>query len=96
MRSLLPALFLGLLLSACAPPDHDVIIRNGMIIDGSGGTPYLADLAINADTIAFIGDLSQATARTDVDAAGMAVTPGFINMLSWAPNDLLEDGRSMG
>jgi len=73
---------------------YETIIRNGKIYDGNGGVPYLADIAINADTIAFIGDLKNATAKNDIDAKGMAVSPGFINMLSWAVESLIEDGRS--
>lgn len=73
----------------------DVIFRNGMIYDGSGNKSYKADLAINADTIAFIGDLSKAKGKTEIDATGLAVAPGFINMLSWADGTLLTDGRSM-
>lgn len=75
--------------------DYDIIIRNGMIYDGTGSKPYKADLAINADTIAFIGDLSNAKGRKEIDAEGKQVTPGFINMLSWANESLIEDGRSM-
>jgi len=73
---------------------YDTIIRNGMIYDGNGGEPYKADIGINADTIAFIGDLSAAKAEKEVDAKGNAVAPGFINMLSWATETLIEDGRS--
>ncbi len=74
--------------------DYDIIIRNGKIFDGNGGAPYRADIAINADTITFIGDLKNATAKNDIDAMGMAVSPGFINMLSWANESLIHDGRS--
>jgi N-acyl-D-amino-acid deacylase len=74
--------------------EYDIIIRNGNIYDGSGEKPYKADLAIKEDTIAAIGDLSDAKAETDIDASGMAVTPGFINMLSWANVSLIEDGKS--
>lgn len=95
MRSSIPALALLILLSACQPPDADTIIRGGTIYDGDGGTPFVADLAISGDTISAIGDLSEWAARTDVDAEGLAVSPGFINMLSWAPGDLREDGRSL-
>ena len=73
---------------------YDIIIRNGLIYDGNGGVPYNADIAINADTIAFIGDLKNATAKNEVEAKGLAVSPGFINMLSWATESLIEDGRS--
>ncbi|THU32075.1 D-aminoacylase [Niastella caeni] len=72
----------------------NLIIRNGMIYDGNGNKPYKGDIAINADTIAFIGDLSGAHSRNVIDANGMAVAPGFINMLSWANESLLHDGRS--
>ena len=92
----LPILFAALVLfAACTPPDHDTIIRGGMLYDGEGGAPYVADLAIDADTITAIGDLSGLSAKTDIDASGLAVTPGFINMLSWAPGDLRNDGRSL-
>ncbi|MDA1028293.1 MAG: D-aminoacylase [Bacteroidetes bacterium] len=84
-------LFLG-----CADPDYDVIISGGSIYDGNGNDPVQADLGIRGDSIAFIGDLSTASARKTVDATGMAVTPGFINMLSWATGNLVKDGRSMG
>jgi len=73
---------------------YDTIIRNGTIYDGNGGEPYGADIAINADTIAFIGDLKNASAKNEVDAKGKAVSPGFINMLSWANETLIEDGNS--
>ncbi|MEO5942445.1 MAG: D-aminoacylase [Ferruginibacter sp.] len=72
----------------------DTIIRNGTIYDGNGGDPYKADIAINADTIAFIGDLKSATAENEIDAKGKAIAPGFINMLSWANESLIGDGNS--
>lgn len=74
--------------------EYDTIIRNGMVYDGNGGEPFKADIGIKADTIAFIGDLSGASAPSTVDAKGMAIAPGFINMLSWANESLIEDGRS--
>ena len=74
--------------------EYDTIIHNGMIYDGNGGEPYKGDIGIIADTIAFIGDLSKASAKNEVDAKGNAVAPGFINMLSWATETLIEDGRS--
>ena len=73
---------------------YDTIIRNGMIYDGNGGEPFKGDIGIKNDTIAFIGDLSKAAAKNDIDAKGNAVAPGFINMLSWATETLIEDGRS--
>ena len=90
----LPAL---LLLISCAPrPDYDLIIRGGTVYDGTGTPGRIVDIAISGDTIAAIGDLAGKRARQDVDASGLAVTPGFINMLSWAVSDLLVDGRSQG
>ena len=73
---------------------YDTVIRQGQVYDGSGQTSYLADVGIRGDTIAAIGDLSGAAADQIVDARGMAVAPGFINMLSWATESLIEDGRS--
>ncbi|HET6722504.1 MAG TPA: D-aminoacylase, partial [Chitinophagaceae bacterium] len=74
--------------------EYDTIIRNGMVYDGNGGEPFKADIGINADTIAFIGDLAKASSKNEIDARGNAVAPGFINMLSWATETLIEDGRS--
>ncbi|HEY5970082.1 MAG TPA: D-aminoacylase [Chitinophagaceae bacterium] len=74
--------------------EYDTIIRNGTIYDGNGGEPFKGDIGIKNDTIAFIGDLSKASAKNEVDAKENAVAPGFINMLSWATETLIEDGRS--
>lgn len=84
-----------ILLSACKPQMHDVIIRGGTIYDGSGGQPLKADLAMDNDRISAIGDLTGQKGRLEIDATGMAVAPGFINMLSWANDSLIQDGRSM-
>ena len=73
--------------------EYDTIIRNGMIYDGNGGDPYKGDIGINADTIAFIGDLSKASAKNEVDAKGNAVAPGFINMMGHSEESLIQDGR---
>jgi N-acyl-D-amino-acid deacylase len=82
-------------LAACTPPaSYDVILRNGTVYDGSGGEPYVADIAIDSDAIAAIGNLDDARADLEIDAEGLAVAPGFINMLSWANESLIEDGRS--
>ncbi|MCP5382551.1 MAG: D-aminoacylase [Kordiimonadaceae bacterium] len=76
--------------------DHfEKIIRGGMVYDGLGSPGSVADLAINGDRIVAIGDLSQAVGDTEIDAKGLAVSPGFINMLSWAAEPLLYDGRGM-
>ncbi len=80
--------------AGCAT-DYDVIIRGGTVYDGSGGDGVVIDVGIVDDTIAAIGDLAQASARIDIDATGLAVSPGFMNMLSWATESLIEDGRSL-
>jgi N-acyl-D-amino-acid deacylase len=72
---------------------HDLLIRNGLIYDGSGRAPYLGDLAITGDTITEIGRVT-GRARLAIDAEGLAVAPGFINMMSWANESLIHDGRS--
>ena len=74
--------------------DFDTIIRNGTIYDGSGGAPFNADVGIKADRIAAVGVLSGASAENVIDARGLAVAPGFINMLSWSTASLIVDGRS--
>lgn len=90
----LPLIFL---FTQCSQPQNfDVLIKNGQIVDGSGKPSYVGDLGINADTIAAIGNLSSAKGTQEIDATGLAVAPGFINMLSWAGETLIEDGRSMG
>ncbi len=74
--------------------DFDTIIKNGTIYDGSGGAPFNADVGIKADRIAAVGVLSGASAENVIDARGLAVAPGFINMLSWSTASLIVDGRS--
>src|SRR5579871_320929 len=74
----------------------DLIIRHGMIYDGSGKRPFIGDIAVRAGKIVAIGDLKISRATREVDATGLAVAPGFINMLSQAQESLLEDGRSQG
>ena len=99
MRINLPVSFIliSLLLVNCSKPQKfDVLIKNGRIMDGSGNPSYVGDLGINADTIAAMGDLKNATGDTEIDASDLVVAPGFINMLSWAVESLIEDGRSMG
>src|SRR6185436_18872785 len=81
---------------APSPAAFDVLIKNGTIYDGAGGEPHRAHLGIKGDQIAAIGDLANASAKTVIDAQGMAVAPGFINMLSWSVDSLLVDGRSQG
>jgi N-acyl-D-amino-acid deacylase len=72
----------------------DVLIRNGDFHEGSGKMPHQTDLGICGDRIVAVGDLSGSTAKVDIDAKGLAVAPGFINMLSWSTDSLLADGRS--
>ena len=74
---------------------YDLILRGGTVYDGSGSTPVVADVAILGDTIAAIGDLSLRKGKIELDVRGMAVAPGFINMLSWADGTLLQDGRGV-
>ncbi len=74
---------------------YDIILRNGMVYDGLGTSPQRADVAINGDTIAAIGNLPNAKGKRELDIKGQAVAPGFINMLSWADGTLLQDGRAV-
>ena len=94
---LLPA-FIPLLLAIqprrADAADYDLIIRNGAIYDGSGNTPVVTDVAIKGDTIAAVGKLTDTHGKLEIDAQGLAVAPGFINMLSWATESLIQDGRS--
>ena len=87
-------LFLVLAFASCKKQEYDVIVRGGNVYNGLGGPPVLADVGINSDTIAMIGDLSNAVGKKEIDAKGLAVTPGFINMLSWAVESLIIDGNS--
>jgi N-acyl-D-amino-acid deacylase len=82
--------------SGVQAPPFDVIVRGGTLYDGTGAPGRRADVAIRGDRIAAVGDFSAATANTIVDAAGLAVAPGFINMLSWSTDSLIADGRSQG
>jgi N-acyl-D-amino-acid deacylase len=77
-----------------SPADFDVIIKGGTVYDGTGAEPRQADVAIRGDRIAGIGDFKTANAKTVIDAKGLAVAPGFINMLSWSTESLIQDGRS--
>jgi N-acyl-D-amino-acid deacylase len=95
-------LFIIFVLSACSAEDkneveYDLIIHNGLVYDGSGEAPKIMDVAVEDDKIVFIGDLdSDAKAAQALDANGLNVAPGFINVLSWATESLLIDGRSQG
>ncbi len=72
----------------------DIIIRGGMIYDGSGSVPFQGDIAIQGDRIAAIGKPGELSGKTIINADGLAVAPGFINMLSWATESLIIDGKS--
>lgn len=91
---LFSVLLLSILLGCSASETYDTLIKNGQIADGSGQAIYLGDIGINADTIAAIGTLDNAIGIQEIDASGLVVAPGFINMLSWAVESLIEDGKS--
>jgi N-acyl-D-amino-acid deacylase len=76
--------------------DYDVLIKGGTVYDGTGRAPRRVDVAIKGDRIVVVGNFSRARARSVVDAQGLAVAPGFINMLSWSTESLIADGRSQG
>jgi N-acyl-D-amino-acid deacylase len=80
--------------SSAPSQGFDVIIRNGTVYDGSGGEGRKADVALRGDRIAGVGDFKKAKARLTIDAEGLAVAPGFINMLSWSTESLIADGHS--
>ncbi|MCB0029203.1 MAG: hypothetical protein KDE28_14915, partial [Anaerolineales bacterium] len=73
---------------------YDLIIRNGLLYDGSGAPPVPGDVGIRGDKIVAVGDLGAEKGQAEIDVAGLAVAPGFINMLSWATDALIHDGRS--
>jgi len=95
MRPLLQILLSAVILYGCTSPESfDVLIRNGQIVDGSGEASYTGDIGINGDTISRIGNFPGAKGELEIDATGLVVAPGFINMLSWAVDALIEDGKS--
>lgn len=87
----------GLLATSAAPPpaSYSVLIKGGTIYDGSGGNPYVGDVALKGDKIVHVGPHAPGRATRTIDATGKAVSPGFINMLSWANEDLIADPRGM-
>jgi N-acyl-D-amino-acid deacylase len=97
MKTIKLLLLLAITISSCSSPTtYDILIKNGTIADGSGNPTYVGSVAINADTIAAIGELKNAKGTLEIDATGLVVAPGFINMLSWATESLIEDGKSQG
>ena len=87
----------GMATISAAPRPHvySVVISGGTIYDGSGGAPYVGDVAIKGDRIVYVGPHAPGRAVRVVDASGKAVSPGFINMLSWATESLIADGRGL-
>jgi N-acyl-D-amino-acid deacylase len=86
----------GFVATSAAPPvSYSVLIRGGTIYDGSGGAPYVGDVAMKGDQIVYVGPHAPGRAARVVDATGKAVSPGFVNMLSWATESLIADGRGM-
>jgi N-acyl-D-amino-acid deacylase len=94
MRTFAAAALLFLTSCATMAPGYDIVIRNGTLYDGSGNAPRIGDLAIRGERIAAMGSVRE-RGRLEIDARGMAVAPGFINMLSWATESLIVDGRAM-
>ena len=91
------AILLASSASTAPPPakNYTVLIRGGTIYDGSGAAGYVGDVAISSDRIVYVGPHAPGQAARVIDAAGKAVSPGFINMLSWANDDLIADGRGL-
>ncbi|NJB71386.1 N-acyl-D-amino-acid deacylase [Saonia flava] len=95
MKFFVSLIVAAFILSCNNSPQYDTVIRNGTIYDGTGDKPYVGDVAIKNDRIFAVGDV-KGNGQNEIDATGKAVSPGFINMLSWANISLLEDGRSQG
>jgi len=98
MRTFLTVILSAVLVSqpVAQPETFDTIVRGGIVYDGTGGPGARSDVGIRRDRVVAVRDLSAATATTVIDAGGMAVAPGFVNMLSWSTESLLVDGRSQG
>jgi len=94
LRSLILPFTLAMFASSLLAEEFDVIIKGGTVYDGSGSEGQHLDLAIKGDRIAGVGDFKSAKAKATVDATELAVAPGFINMLSWSNESLIQDGRS--
>jgi N-acyl-D-amino-acid deacylase len=93
------ALILSLGLAGCRAaraPEFDIVIKNGTVYDGSGADPLQTDVAITGDRIATVGSVEPERGKRVIDASGLAVAPGFVNMLSWSNESLIADGRSQG
>ncbi len=81
--------------AALAAPAYDLVIRGGSVIDGSGAEPFTGDIGINGERIVYVGPKAPGSGAREIDAKGLAVSPGFINMLSWATDSLIADGRGL-
>jgi len=85
----------GVLTPGWSAETHDWVIRGGNIYDGSGGQPYAGDVAVDGDRIVYVGPTKGMTGRQEINAAGQAVAPGFINMLSHVEESIMVDGRAL-
>ena len=94
MNRALIVFFTSIIACSALSQEYDVIIKNGTVYDGTGSEGQHVDVVIKGDRIAGVGDFKNAKAKTIVDANGLAVAPGFINMLSWSTESLIQDGRS--
>lgn len=90
MRKLLVLLLLPL---GALAAEHDLVVRGGTILDGTGAAGYVGDVVVDGDRIVYVGKSRGDGAKTVIDARGKTIAPGFINMLSWAPESLMVDGR---
>jgi len=101
MKSMVAISFSAVLLASCATapapagPAYDLLIRDAQVYDGSGAPSFRGEVAVRGDRIAYVGPRAPGGAKTTLDAGGKAVSPGFINMLSWATESLIADGRGL-
>ncbi|MDP3853529.1 amidohydrolase family protein [Phenylobacterium sp.] len=99
MKSIVAVSLAVVLLASCVSaskaPVYDLLIRNAYVYDGSGGAPFRGEVAVSGDRIAYVGPQAPGAGRAVIDAGGKAVSPGFINMLSWATESLIVDGRGL-
>jgi N-acyl-D-amino-acid deacylase len=93
MRPLLCLLLLGACAQSARAAEHDLVVRGGTILDGSGAEGYVGDVVVDGDRIVYVGKSRGDTGKTMIYARGKAIAPGFINMLSWATESLIVDGR---
>src|SRR5215212_3779761 len=94
MKLVIGVFLLLVIAPLCWSEEFDVLIKDGTVYDGSGGEGRKTNVAIKGDRIVRVGDINEGTAAKVIDAAGLAVAPGFINMLSWSTESLIQDGHS--